>query len=227
MKSYSKQFKNNQYNKRKKVKILIKNIIILTILITNFYVIPVHANATRELQIRLKKINSFYANFIQNVINLDGNVIQEGKGELWIQRPNLFNWHLISPDEHFLISDGHNLWFYNPLIKQVSITLLKETMIDTPFIFITRNNSIDWKSYNIIQNGNKFILKEKKSEKNFFSITIKYNGTIQEFSTIEENGQKISYNFKSQTTNNIDKNKFQFILPKNVTIDDQRSNKNL
>ncbi|WMY95285.1 MAG: outer membrane lipoprotein chaperone LolA [Arsenophonus sp.] len=202
-----------------------KNITILTILIINFYLIPVFANATKELQIRLKKINNFHANFIQNVISFDGHVIQEGKGELWIKRPNLFNWHLISPDEHFLISDGNNLWLYNPLIKQVTISLLKETIIDTPFILITRNNAIDWKSYHVTKNGNNFTLTEKKSEKKIFSITIKYNGIIQEFSAKEDNGEKISYNFKLQALSNIDKNKFQFIPPKNITIDDQRSKK--
>ncbi|WMY96558.1 MAG: outer membrane lipoprotein chaperone LolA [Arsenophonus sp.] len=204
-----------------------KNITILIILIINFYIIPVNANASKELQIRLNKINSFYANFIQNVISIDGNIIQEGKGELWIKRPNLFHWHLTSPDENFLIADGKNLWFYNPLIKQVTISLLKETMVNTPFILITRKNAIDWKSYHVIQNDNKFILKGKKNNQFFFSITIKLNGTIQEFSTVEENGQKISYNFKRQALNNIDKKKFQFIPPKDVTIDDQRSKKNL
>ncbi|WMY95927.1 MAG: outer membrane lipoprotein chaperone LolA [Arsenophonus sp.] len=204
-----------------------KNIIILIVLIINFYIIPVNANASKELQIRLNKINSFHTNFIQNVIGLDGNIIQEGKGELWMKRPNLFNWHLISPDEHFLIADGKNLWFYNPLIKQVTLSLLKETMINTPFTLITRKNAIDWKSYHVIQNGNKFILQGKKNDQFFFSITIKFNGTIQEFSTVEENGQKISYNFKMQTLNNIDKKKFQFIPPQDVTIDDQRSKKDL
>ncbi|WMY97036.1 MAG: outer membrane lipoprotein chaperone LolA [Arsenophonus sp.] len=222
MKSYSKQLIINNYNKSKKIEILIKNIRILITLIINFYIIQVNASASEELQIRLNKINSFHTNFIQNVIGLDGNIIQEGKGELWIKRPNLFHWHFISPDEHFIISDGNNLWFYNPLIKQVNIFSLKETMINTPFILITSKNSIDWKFYHVIQNGNQFTLKRKKNNQFFFSITIKFNGIIQNFNTVEENGQKIFYYFKMKALNNINKKTFEFIPPKDVTIDDQR-----
>ena len=45
-----------------------------------------------------------------------------GEGELWVKRPNLFNWHMTSPDESVLVSDGQTLWFYNPFVEQVTAT---------------------------------------------------------------------------------------------------------
>lgn len=39
-----------------------------------------------------------------------------------MKRPNLFNWHMTSPDESVLVSDGQTLWFYNPFVEQVTAT---------------------------------------------------------------------------------------------------------
>ncbi len=59
------------------------------------------------------KVNSFHASFSQTVTSADGAAGATGEGELWVKRPNLFNWHMTSPDESVLVSDGQTLWFYN------------------------------------------------------------------------------------------------------------------
>ncbi|MGP1931217.1 MAG: outer membrane lipoprotein chaperone LolA [Arsenophonus sp. ET-YP4-MAG3] len=203
---------------------IIIKLIMLSLLVMSFYINQSSANAATELQTRLNKINSFYCIFIQKVTGINGNLIQKGEGQLWIKYPNLFKWYTISPDESLLISDGINLWFYNHLLNQVTITLLSEIMIDMPIMLITHNNQNIWKHYKISQNGNYFILKTKQNKGNikYISITIQPNGTIQHFSTIEKNGQTSSYYFKKKKNNHINKNIFKFISPKNVTIDDQR-----
>ncbi len=45
-----------------------------------------------------------------------------GRGDLWVKRPNLFNWHMTQPDESVLVSDGKTLWFYNPFVEQATAT---------------------------------------------------------------------------------------------------------
>lgn len=51
-----------------------------------------------------------------------GNAVQDGQGDLWVKRPNLFNWHMTQPDESILVSDGKTLWFYNPFVEQATVT---------------------------------------------------------------------------------------------------------
>ncbi len=65
--------------------------IILGLLEITFHINQVLADATTELQMRLHKINSFHANFIQKATSIDGDLIQQGEGQLWIKNPNLFN----------------------------------------------------------------------------------------------------------------------------------------
>ncbi|CUX96278.1 Outer-membrane lipoprotein carrier protein precursor [Candidatus Gullanella endobia] len=194
------------------------------IAITTLPVSSTFADDANILKNRLNKINNFHAIFDQKVIDSEGRTIQEGKGEFWIKRPNLFNCHMTSPDEIMLISDGKTLWFYNAFIEQATANWLKNETGNTPFIFIIRNNPADWKQYNIKHHGNNFLIVPKDNKNNLkqFTINITANGAITSFATLEKNGQYSSYKLKRQNNTLIQDSKFHFILPKGVILDDQR-----
>lgn len=201
-----------------------KKLLVACSLLSGFASTPMLADATQDLQNRLDKVNSFYANFSQTISSSNGDVVEQGVGELWIKRPNLFNWHMTSPDESVLISDGQTLWFYNPLVEQVTATWLKNATEKTPFMLITRNNANDWKEYQVKQKGDDFELAPKSSSSNLkqFTITVTHSGTIRSFAVVEQDGQRSTYVLKSQQDVSADSSKFTFIPIQGVTLDDQR-----
>ncbi len=182
------------------------------------------ADDSAALQARLNKVNSFHASFTQTVTDGSGANVQQGQGELWVKRPSLFNWHMTAPDESTIISDGKTLWFYNPFVEQVSATWLKDATSNTPFMLIARNQRSDWQNYNVKQQGDHFELTPKGNGGNLkqFSIDVSTTGTINQFSAIEQDGQRSRYQLQSQKNGAIAADKFQFTPPKGVTVDDQR-----
>lgn len=201
-----------------------KKLLIACCLLSGFASTSVSADAAQDLQSRLAKVNSFHASFSQSVTSSDGAAVQQGEGELWVKRPNLFNWHMTSPDESVLVSDGETLWFYNPFVEQVTATWLKNATGNTPFMLITRNDANDWKKYNVKQKGDDFELTPKASSGNLkqFAITVTNSGTIKSFAAVEQDGQRSAYQLKSQQSSSVDAAKFKFTPPKGVTLDDQR-----
>ncbi|KFK97773.1 MULTISPECIES: outer membrane lipoprotein chaperone LolA [unclassified Serratia (in: enterobacteria)] len=201
-----------------------KKLLVACCLLSGFASTSVLADAAQDLQSRLAKVNSFHASFSQSVTSSDGAEVQQGEGELWVKRPNLFNWHMTSPDESVLVSDGETLWFYNPFVEQVTATWLKSATGNTPFMLITRNNANDWKQYNVKQKGDDFELTPKASTGNLkqFAITVTNSGTIKSFTAVEQDGQRSDYQLKSQQNSSVDAAKFKFTPPKGVTLDDQR-----
>ncbi|OCA54397.1 outer membrane lipoprotein chaperone LolA [Photorhabdus namnaonensis] len=201
-----------------------KKLILIGCLMAGMSINAAWADASQNLQDRLGKVNSFHASFTQTVTSDDGATIQEGEGQLWVKRPNLFNWHMTSPDESVLVSDGKTLWFYNPFVEQVTANWLKDATGNTPFMLITRNDAKDWSQYKISQQGNDFELTPNNVAGNLkrFSITVTTDGAIQKFSAIEQDGQKSAYQLKGQQNTHVDVAKFSFTLPKGVTLDDQR-----
>ncbi|WP_147196602.1 outer membrane lipoprotein chaperone LolA [Pantoea sp. CCBC3-3-1] len=201
-----------------------KKLMISCCLLAAFSSASVLADASSDLQQRLDKVKSFHASFTQKVTDGSGQSVQDGEGELWVKRPNLFNWHMTAPDESILISDGETLWFYNPFVEQVSATWLKNATSNTPFMLIARNQGNDWKQYNITQLGDNFELTPKSADGNLkqFTINVSKSGTINQFSAVEQDGQRSSYALKSQQNGAVAADKFKFTPPKGVTLDDQR-----
>jgi len=202
-----------------------KKIAIVGALLTSFVASSVWADAASDLKSRLDKVSSFHASFTQKVTDGSGNAVQEGQGDLWVKRPNLFNWHMTQPEETILVSDVKTLWFYNPFVEQATATLLKDATSNTPFMLIARNQTSDWQQYNIKQNGDDFVLTPKTSNGNLkqFTINVSNNGTINQFSAVEQDEQRSSYQLKSQQNGAIDPSKFTFTPPQGVTVDDQRN----
>ncbi|PLL86418.1 outer membrane lipoprotein chaperone LolA, partial [Klebsiella michiganensis] len=138
-----------------------KKLAITCALLSSFVVSQVWADAASDLKSRLDKVSSFHSSFTQKVTDGSGNAVQDGQGDLWVKRPNLFNWHMTQPDESVLVSDGKTLWFYNPFVEQATATWLKDATSNTPFMLIARNQASDWQNYNIKQNGDDFVLTPK------------------------------------------------------------------
>jgi len=259
-----------------------KRIAITCALLSSFVVSSVWADAASDLKSRLDKVSSFHASFTQKVTDGSGAAVQEGQGDLWVKRPNLFNWHMTQPDESILVSDGKTLWFFNPFVEQATATWLKDATGNTPFMLIARNQASDWQQYNIKQNGDDFVLTPKTSSGNLkqftinveqatatwlkdatgntpfmliarnqasdwqqynikqngddfvltpktssgnlkqFTINVGRDGTIHQFSAVEQDDQRSSYQLKSQQNGAIEPSKFTFTPPQGVTVDDQR-----
>ena len=100
----------------------------------------------------------------------------------------------------------------------------RDRSVLTVAMLIARNQSSDWQQYNIKQNGDDFVLTPKASNGNLkqFTINVGRDGTIHQFSAVEQDDQRSSYQLKSQQNGAVDAAKFTFTPPQGVTVDDQR-----
>lgn len=201
-----------------------KKILALCLLLSGFIPISTLANTIQTLQSRLAKLNSFHAIFSQSMTNSNGSLIQNGAGELWVRRPNLFYWHMTSPDEIILISDGQTIWFYNPLIEQVTAMWLKNATNKALFMLLTNNNAHNWNQYQITQKDDNFELTPTSNRVNLqrFIVNVANNGNIYSIAIIEPDGKRITYTLANQQDVSDDFSKFMFTPPKDVALDDQR-----
>ncbi|MDV7103924.1 outer membrane lipoprotein chaperone LolA [Vibrio sp. TH_r3] len=182
------------------------------------------ATAKDELNSRLSKTDGFSASFSQTVISADNEIVMQGEGLVEIARPSLFRWTTTLPDENILVSDGKTLWYYDPFIEQVSIYWQEQATAQTPFILLTRNRASDWDNYNVVQNGDQFILTPTAVDSNQgqFELNVEQSGEIKGFNVIEQDGQKGQFVFNNYQNDVPNKQRFSFVIPDGVEIDDQR-----
>lgn len=145
-----------------------------------------------ELGQRLQLTDGFSADFSQQLISPEGEMLTEGEGKVEIARPSLFRWTTTSPDENVLVSDGESLWYYSPFIEQVSIYWQEQATEQTPFVLLTRNRASDWENYKVSQQGDVFTLVPTAVDTNQgqFKLEIDGKGAVKGFSVIEQDGQK-------------------------------------
>lgn len=178
-----------------------------------------------ELNQRLQMNDGFSADFSQQLVSPDGDIVMEGEGQVEIARPSLFRWTTTAPDENVLVSDGESLWYYSPFIEQVSIYWQEQATEQTPFVLLTRNRASDWDNYSVEQQGDTFTLTPTAIDSNQgqFKLKIDASGAVQGFSVIEQDGQQSNFSFKNINLTKPNADRFQFVIPQGVEVDDQRN----
>ena len=87
-----------------------------------------------------------------------------------------------------------------------------------PFFFVT---AFQWNSFRGAQGFASSTLFSTNNLKQF-TINVGRDGTIHQFSAVEQDDQRSSYQLKSQQNGAVDAAKFTFTPPQGVTVDDQR-----
>lgn len=180
-----------------------------------------------ELMAKLAKIDFFSANFSQNIFDESGNELQQGSGQLSVSKPNLVNWETKLPDESLIVSDGSNLWFYDPFVEQVSVYSLENAIANTPILLITNNDPKLWQDYNVSQSAdNRYLIAAINENSRVKSLELAFE-TIDDveklvaFNILDATGQ-LSVISLSEHNHKPNAELFSFSVPEGVFIDDQR-----
>lgn len=177
------------------------------------------------LQQKLAKFTSIDADFAQQVINPEGEIIQQSWGKLIISRPGNFHWQVTKPDEELIVSNGTTMWLYSPFIEQVTIMNFSDAIAGTPFALLSGADAAEWENFDVKKMAEQFVVKNNKDKMstNQFIFMFDKAGTVSEFIVVEAQGQKSIFKLtNNKQTLKLASDFFEFKIPKGIEIDDQR-----
>ncbi len=87
------------------------------------------ANRLNEL---LANLETFKADFTQNITTETGEQLDQLSGEIAIKKPGKFYWNVTEPFEQQLVADGKYLWQYDIDLEQATVRNLDESLGGTP-----------------------------------------------------------------------------------------------
>ena len=184
-------------------------------------------NSKLELMATLAKIEFFSAEFTQQIFDEAGNELQQGSGLLSVSKPNLVNWQTVLPDESLIVSDGSNLWFYDPFVEQVSVYSLESAIANTPILLITSNDDKLWQDYTVVKlTDDRYLISAIDVNARVKSLELSFtnrnnNVELAAFNILDATGQlsviTLTHNYKEP-----DASLFTFSVPEGVYLDDQR-----
>lgn len=183
------------------------------------------APSKQNLANMLSTLENMSANFHQTIVDVDGNVLQEGQGNFVLAKPDLVKWQTVSPDESTITSDGETLWLFDPFIEQVTAYSLAKSIVNTPILLLTSTDDTLWQQYNINQkNATTFEVIAKDSNAQVKQLTLSFKqGVLNQFIIFDATGQQSQFTLTDIKANQeIDTAIFKFELPEGVLLDDQR-----
>ena len=94
-----------------------------------FLLICDEISASQKFFDYLNGIESLEANFLQEITDQDGVVLETSQGFLKIKKPNKYRWAYFSPMEQEIVSNGDKIWIHDPELEQV---VVRDTLDSDP-----------------------------------------------------------------------------------------------
>lgn len=182
------------------------------------------SDALTNLNDFFTKITTMQANFVQEVRNEKGKVIQKSKGKVSLHRPGRFRWEYTNPDKHLIIADGGSVWVYDEDLDQVTVKSMKSTLASAPVGLLLNKQPVH-KQFQVTpmkSNGRLdwFHLVPHKKDSDFTSMDVgmDQNG-IQEMVLQDKFGQETSIHMSGVRLDpKINAQQFRFTPPKGADI---------
>ena len=197
--------------------------IMIKFLILFFFSLNVFAQ-NDNLEKFLSNLNSFEANFVQEVKDFSNQIIDESSGKVIFLKPNFFRWTYQVPSENEIISDGEFLYLYDPDLKQVIESRLDGQLNMSPAMLLVSENIHEFFNTRLLNNSQnimEFVAQPKNDESAFFKQVIFI------FNNNQLNIMKVLDNFDNLTTikfhkiiqnKDISEAKFLFNYPDDIDV---------
>jgi outer membrane lipoprotein carrier protein len=180
--------------------------------------------ATDRLQDFFEKVHTFRADFKQEVVDPNQNVIQSSSGIMMVSRPGRFRWDYTKPYKQLIIADGKRVWLYDVDLEQVTVKPVDAVLGSAPALLLSGNTPLE-KNFEIVDRGERnglfwVELKPKQNDTGFESMLLGFGEAELEKMELNDslgNLTRLSFSH-SQRNTTIDDVMFMFTPPKGVDV---------
>ena len=184
----------------------------------------VESAAKLALQKRLTALQSFSAQFSQQVADAEGELLQEAEGKILLQQPDKLYWQVFEPNENLMLADGNTLWHIDPFAEQVIAMNQQQAVADNPMVLLTNPDTQAWSGFDVEQEGDDFTIVAKNGQSQIVALKLMFkDDQLQGLALIDRQEQISRLTFSSPEQNSdIAAETFVFTMPEGYDLDDQR-----
>jgi outer membrane lipoprotein carrier protein len=172
----------------------------------------------------LTETRTMTASFTQTLKASDGKLLQESKGEFYLQRPGKFRWNYTEPYPQEIVSDGDNVWVFDVDLEQVTVQPQGQTQNNTPMALLQNRQSLE-DAFEIHERGSdsglyRIELVNKQDDADFDRVMIGLDQTGLRFLQLHDQFEQTTHIFFTELQSNpeLDSAIFEFIPPEGVDV---------
>lgn len=182
--------------------------------------------AQQQLLQLLSPINSFSAHFDQLIIDDSGQKLQNISGVLHGQKPDKVFWTVFEPAAQTIVTNGSQMWLYDPDLEQVIIQPYNKNPQSNPISLLLGNPQQFFENFELLQQKNladsvlQFSLKPVASNSLYSHLILDFKNAILSAITFEDNlGQTTILSFNKFRLNPLfNDDFFNFEIPLGVDV---------
>ena len=181
-------------------------------------------DAAERLTERLDPLESYQATFEQQILDGSGDRLQSARGEMWLSRPGMLRWEVEAPYSQTVVSDGEDVYMYDPDLEQVTVQAMDDRVSHTPALLLSGRVSDLTESYEVFyeQDGGEdvFTLVPISADTLFEELSMVFDSeTLTELWMMDSTGQRTAITFSNITLNgNIERSMFDFDIPDGTDV---------
>ena len=181
-------------------------------------------DAAERLTERLDPLERYQANFEQQILDSSGEQMQNARGEMWLSRPGMLRWEVEAPYSQTVVSDGEDVYMYDPDLEQVTVQEMDDRVTHTPALLLSGSANDLTESYEVFyeQEGGEdvFTLVPISADTLFEELSMVFEGeTLTELWMMDSTGQRTAITFSNITLNgDIAPDIFDFEIPEGTDV---------
>ena len=185
------------------------------------------ASVKQKLQNILAKTSNYSAEFKQEIIDNEGNLLQSASGLISLAKPNQMRWETQFPDETVLLADGNSVFNLDSAVEQLTIFEQQDIGQNNPLMLLVSDDEEQWKQVTVSQTStqNQYAIVSVDPASNIRSVLLTFSqDTLVALESVDIQGQVNKLVFDNVKVNQtMNPNTFKVDVPDYFIIDDQRS----
>ncbi|GHE20027.1 outer membrane lipoprotein chaperone LolA [Halomonas urumqiensis] len=172
----------------------------------------------------LEPLETYEASFEQQILDADGERLQEAEGRMWLSRPGKFRWEVDAPYQQEVVSDGEEVILYDPDLEQVTVQALDQRVTHTPALLISGSANDLTESYQVSRqqqgSAETFTLMPTDADTLFEELKLTFRGEqLTTLQMTDSTGQRTAIEFREIRQNgDIDDERFSFEIPEGTDV---------
>jgi len=172
----------------------------------------------------LEPLETYEASFEQQILDADGERLQEAEGRMWLSRPGKFRWEVDAPYQQEVVSDGEEVILYDPDLEQVTVQALDQRVTQTPALLISGSANDLTESYEVSRqqqgSAETFTLLPTDADTLFEELKLTFRGEqLTTLQMTDSTGQRTAIEFREIRQNgDIDDERFAFEIPEGTDV---------
>lgn len=177
-----------------------------------------------RLRAFLERAQTLRAEFSQEIVDANRQVVETARGRVVLKRPGRFRWDYQAPYERVVLADGERLWLYEADLQQVTVRPLTAGLGETPAALLTGGREI-LERFEVVSSwsGEDLAwvrLKPRSTDSDFDAVAIGFRGADPVRLEIDDRlGQQTRIALSAIATNRpVGDDTFRFEVPAGVDV---------